>query len=80
MEYLGYVITREGIKPQAKKVEKMMAMNAPQKKFELRGFVGMINYNRNLWPGRAHMLAPLTNMCEKKKNSNGLQKLKKCSN
>ena len=66
VEYLGYVITREGIKPQAKKVEKMMAMAAPKNKTELRGFVGMINYYRDLWPGRAHMLAPLTNMCGKK--------------
>ena len=56
VEYLGYVITREGIKPQAKKVEKMMAMAAPKNKTELRGFVRMINYYRDLWPGRAHML------------------------
>ena len=80
VEYLGYVITREGNKPQAKKVEKMMAMTAPKNKTELRGFVGMINYYRDLWPDRAHILAPLTNMCEKKKNLNGQKKLKKHSN
>ena len=66
VEYLGYVINREGIKPQPKKIEKMLALKAPKNKTELTSFVGMINYYRGMWQGRAHMLAPLTKMCGSK--------------
>ena len=65
VEYLGYKITREGIKLQAKKIEKMLALSPPKNKTELRGFVGMINYYRDMWKGRSSMLAPLTSMCGK---------------
>ncbi len=30
MEYLGYVLTREGIKPQPKKVQAILALTLPQ--------------------------------------------------
>ena len=43
VKYLGYKISREGIKPQAKKVEKMLAIAPPENQTELRGFIGMIN-------------------------------------
>ena len=66
VDYLGYRISREGIKPQEKKIEKMLALAAPKSKTELRSFVGMINYYRDMWQGRAHMLAPLTKMCGSK--------------
>ena len=44
----------------------MLALAAPKNKTELRSFVGMINYYRDVWQGRAHMLAPLTKMCKSK--------------
>ena len=65
VEYLGYRVTREGIKPQAKKIKKMLALNPPKNKTELRGFVGMVNYYRDMWQGRSSVLAPLTQMCGK---------------
>ena len=40
----------------------MLAIKAPKSKTELRSFVGIINYYRDMWQGRAHMLAPLTKM------------------
>jgi hypothetical protein len=35
-------------------------MEAPKTLKELRGFVGMVNYYRNMWLHRAHILTPLT--------------------
>ena len=43
----------------------MLALSPPKNKTELRGFVGMINYYRDMWKGRSSMLAPLTSMCGK---------------
>ena len=60
LEYLGYWIMRNGIKPVTKKVEAINKLTPPTKKKELRKFIGMINYYRDIWPQRSHILAPLT--------------------
>src|SRR5687768_15324590 len=62
LEYLGYWITRNGIKPTSKKVEAILKLTPPTKKKELRRFIGMINYYRDIWPQRSHILAPLTDL------------------
>src|SRR5687767_729149 len=62
LEYLGYWITRNGIKPTSKKVEAILKLTPPTKKKELRQFIGMINYYRDIWPQRSHILAPLTDL------------------
>ena len=35
-------------------------MDTPKNVKQLRGFIGMVNYYCNMWPQRAHILAPLT--------------------
>ena len=35
-------------------------MQAPKSTKQLRGFVGMVNYYRDMWLHRAHILAPFT--------------------
>jgi hypothetical protein len=62
LEYLGYWITREGIQPLAKKVEAILNIAPPETRKQLRRFIGMINYYRDMWIRRAHTLAPLTGM------------------
>ncbi len=59
IEYLGYILTREGIKPQPKKVQAILALNPPNNVKELRHFLGMVYY-RDMWARCSEMLAPLT--------------------
>ncbi len=61
-EYLGYILTREGIKPQPKKVQSILALNPPKNVKELRRFLGMVQYYRDLWAKRSELLAPLTSL------------------
>jgi hypothetical protein len=48
-EYLGYILTRGGIKPQPKKVQAILALNLPNNVKELRQFLGMVQYYRDMW-------------------------------
>jgi hypothetical protein len=63
-EYLGYVLTRDGIKPQPKKVQAILALNPPNNVKELRTFLGIFQYYRDMWEKRSDMLAPLTDLFE----------------
>jgi hypothetical protein len=62
IDYLGYEIARDGIQPQPKKVEAILKLSPPKTKRQLRHFLGMINYYRDMWQKRSHMLAPLTGL------------------
>jgi hypothetical protein len=61
-EYLGYILTRTGIKPQPKKVQAILAITPPKQVKDLRKFLGMVQYYRDLWARRSEMLAPLTSL------------------
>ena len=61
-EYLGYILTRDGIKPQPNKVQAMLALALPRNVKEFRRFLGMDQYYRDLWAKRSNMLAPLTSL------------------
>lgn len=59
LEYLGYWVTREGIKPLPKKVAAIKNIAPPKTKRQLRSFIGLINYYRDAWIRRSDILAPL---------------------
>ena len=42
-------------------------MDRPKDSTALRGFIGMVNYYRDMWPSRAHVLKPLTELSGLKK-------------
>jgi hypothetical protein len=62
IEYLGYILTRERIKPQPKQVQAILTLNPPNNVKELRHFLGMVQYYRDMWARRSEMLAPLTDL------------------
>ncbi len=62
IEYLGYVLTSDGIKPQSNKVRAILAIKPPTGVKQLRHFLGMVQYYRDLWAIRSNMLAPLTSL------------------
>jgi hypothetical protein len=62
LEYLGFWVTRQGIQPQPKKVEAIQRLARPKTKRQLRHFLGMVNYYRDMWRRRSHILAPLTSL------------------
>ncbi len=62
MEYLGHILTRDGIKAQPNKVQVMLALGPPRNVKELRRFLGMVQYYKDLWARCSNMLAPLTSL------------------
>jgi hypothetical protein len=60
--YLGYILTRDGIKPQSNKVQAILPIQPPTNVKELRHFLGMVQYYRDLWARWSKKLAPLTSL------------------
>jgi hypothetical protein len=60
LKYLGYWITRKGIQPMPKEVDTMMCLEKPKTRKQLQGFIGMVNYYRNMWRHHSRVLAPLS--------------------
>ena len=57
--HLGYVITREGLKPDPKKVHGIIDIRLRTTTAEARELIGMVQYYRDIWPSQSHILAPL---------------------
>jgi hypothetical protein len=60
IEHLGYILTRDGIKPQSNKVQAILVIQPPKGIKQLRHFLGMLHYYGDFWARRSKMLAPLT--------------------
>lgn len=67
VEYLGFMFTRTGIKPQKKKVQAILNIEPPKTHKQLRGFLGMVNFYKKLLPRRSTILQPLTALTGKSK-------------
>lgn len=65
LEYLGYWVTRDGIMPMPKKVRGITEIAPPTNKKELRSFIGLVNYYRDMWIRRSDVLTPLTALTSK---------------
>ena len=53
INYFGHTLTREGLKPDAKKIQGIKRLAVPRKKQELQSLLGMFNYLGNFIPNLA---------------------------
>eukprot|EP00957_Ditylum_brightwellii_P094921 7228756-Ditylum_brightwellii.AAC.1 len=65
LEYLGYWVTREGIKHLQKKVEAILKIAPPMTRKQLCSFIGMINYYCDMWQDLSKVLAQLAVLMSK---------------
>ena len=63
---LGFLLTPQGLKSMPSKTEAISRVARPTVTKHVQSFVGLINYYKDMWPHRAHILAPLTNLCSSK--------------
>ena len=68
IEYLGYLLTKEGIKPVLNKIQAVLVdLQPPSTLKQLRSLLGMIQFYRDMWQRRSHILDPLTDLVGKGK-------------
>ena len=65
LEYLGYWVTRDGIQPLPKKVQAIVNLEPPTTVKQVRKFIGMVNFYRDMWRKRSELMAPLTRLTSK---------------
>ena len=64
-DYLGYHVTRDGVMSIPKKVEAIQCLAVPKTCKQLRQFIGMMNFYRDMWQKRSELFAPLTVLTSK---------------
>jgi deoxyuridine 5'-triphosphate nucleotidohydrolase len=67
VEYLGHVVSGDGIKPMADKVEAVRKWPVPKTVTEVQSFLGLANYYRRFIPNFAKIAGPLTELTHKDK-------------
>ena len=67
VEYLGHCITREGVKLMSDKVQSILGMERPKCRKNIHKFMGLINFYRDMWKNRSHLLSPFAALTIKKR-------------
>lgn len=75
IEFLGYVITSDGIRPNQNKIKVINDYPEPRNIKELRGFLGMVGYYRRFVKDFAKIAKPLTNLLRGERNPSSVKKI-----
>ena len=67
VEYLGHIITKEGLRTADSKVDAIVRAPSPRNVTELRSFLGFVNYYGKFLPSLAVILSPLYSLLQKTK-------------
>lgn len=65
VQYLGYVISKDGIKVDPSKVEAIVKIPRPLNVTELRSFLGLVNFYARFVPNLSSILSPLYELLKK---------------
>jgi len=65
MEYLGFLVDRDGIHPTKSKVEAIQNAPRPTTVTELQSFLGCVNYYRKFIPNMSTLCSPLNKLLQK---------------
>ena len=65
VEYLGFLLTTDGIRPQPKKIEAITRIKPPTNSKQLKRFLDMVNFYQDVWPKRSNILSPLKKLLSK---------------
>ncbi|RXN18805.1 Retrovirus-related Pol poly from transposon opus [Labeo rohita] len=68
LNFLGQVVTKQGIAPNPERVKAITAMDSPQNVSELRRLLGMINYIGRYLPNLSTVLQPLNELLKSERN------------
>ena len=65
LPFLGHIASREGLKPDPKKIEAVRRLRRPGSKKQVRSLLGLASYYRQFVPGFASMASPLYQLLKK---------------
>lgn len=65
IEFLGHILTKDGLKPNEKKIEAIQKFPIPKTVKEVRAFLGLVGYYRKFVPNLSKIIKPLTDALKK---------------
>lgn len=65
ISYIGHILSKDGVKPDPKKVDAINKMSTPQNKEALQRFLGIATYVAKFIPNMSQKAAPLRSLLEK---------------
>jgi hypothetical protein len=65
LPYLGFIISKDGIKPNPKKVEAIQKFPEPKNEKGIQRFLGLAGFYRRFIPNYSNIIKPLTNLLRK---------------
>ena len=78
IQYLGHLISDEGIQPLPEKLESIANMPVPKNAKEVKQFLGLVGYYRKFVPCCSDTARPLTQLTRKNKGFNWTTECDKC--